>query len=361
MTIFSGQEAQRAVVGVILVDADGRILLQQRDDKPDLRYPGWWTIFGGAVEAGETPEQAIRREMLEELNIELPYRYWRSYDCPARSKPGEVRTADHIFIAQLDRPVEELTLLEGQAMRLFAPEEAAKMELAYAQHVILRDYLRDERGMNIGMNMLLLQPHDQEAGKLYPLVIFLHGSGERGDDMALPLKYGLPAFMTGEGDMPEPAFVLIPQCPTDYRWGYLLDRLEKLLDRTLEQYPVDPDRVYLTGFSMGGFGSWQWADLRPDRFAALMPVGGSTYQSRTGQYFLDLPKIAAHMPIWMINSATDTEVPVTGADEFFGELLKIGANFGYTRYPDGTHGEVSQRAYWDMRHYEWMFKQRRKE
>ncbi len=146
---FTGQETQKAVVSVILTSADGRILLQQRDDKPDLHYPGWWTIFGGYVEDGETPEAAIRRELMEELRIDLPVTHWRTYDCPVRSIPGEVHTRNYVFTAALDRPVESLTLSEGQGMRLFTPEEAAPLVLAFAQHLILRDYLREKCGLSI--------------------------------------------------------------------------------------------------------------------------------------------------------------------------------------------------------------------
>jgi len=358
--IFNGQETQKAVVSVLLFDADGRVLLQQRNDKPDLQYANWWTIFGGYVEDNETADEAIRRELGEELDLDVALSAWRVYDCPVRSKPGYIHTRNHVYVGRLDRRLDTLTLREGQGMKLFTPDAAAQLELAFAQHVIVRDYVKETFGTPTPDNLLLLEPHELEAGKTYPLVVFLHGSGERGDDLAAVLKHGLPRYMTTGGDMPEPSFVLIPQCPTDTRWGYLLDRLETLLDRTMEKYPIDPNRVYLTGFSMGGFGAWQWASLRPDRFAALIAVGGSAFASRSGAYFNDLEAIAAHMPVWMINSAEDTEVPVTGSDEMYAALLKIDVQFGYTRYPNGTHGETSNRAFWDKRHYEWMFKQRRK-
>ncbi len=146
---LTGQETQKAVVSVILTSADGRILLQQRDDKPDLHYPGWWTIFGGYVEDDETPEAAIHRELMEELGIDLPAAHWRIYDCPVRSISGEVHTRNYVFTAALDRPVESLTLREGQGMRLFTPEEAAPLVLAFAQHLIVRDYVREKCGVSL--------------------------------------------------------------------------------------------------------------------------------------------------------------------------------------------------------------------
>lgn len=357
--IFDGSEAQKAVVNAILLDPHGRILLQQRDEKPDLDYSSWWTIFGGYVEEEETPEAAIRRELREELDLEVPLTFWRTFDCPVRSIPGTVRVQNHSFVGVVDQPLESLTLREGQSMRFFEPEEAAKQELAFAQHVILRDYLRDERGMAIGSNLLLLEPHDIEAGRSYPLVIFLHGSGERGDDLERVLKVSMPRFMTTGGDMPEPAFVLFPQCPTDTSWGYLIDRLEGMLAHMLDTYPIDRDRVYLTGFSMGSYGTWQWANAHPEHFAAIMPVGGTGYTNLRGRLILDVARIASHMPIWIVNSAGDTVILVTEADTVFAELVRIGAKFGYTRYPDGSHGDVSDWTYWNRKYYQWLFKQRR--
>ena len=133
---------QRAVCGVILYTDDGRVLLQQRDDNPEIPYPGYWTFFGGALEAGETPDEAMRRELLEELELQLPFTYWMDYICPVRSKPGGVTTRNYMYVARLDRPIETLTLHEGQALRLFTPQEAWGLDLAYAQSVILRMYLR---------------------------------------------------------------------------------------------------------------------------------------------------------------------------------------------------------------------------
>ena len=109
---------ERHVVSVLPVTPDGRVLLQQRDDRQDIPYPGAWTFFGGAVEPGETPAQAIVRELREELDIALPLRFWHTYSCPARSIPGELDVRVHVFVAELSQPVESLTLYEGQAMAL---------------------------------------------------------------------------------------------------------------------------------------------------------------------------------------------------------------------------------------------------
>lgn len=127
-------EIERHVVGAILWTDDGRVLLQQRDDRPDLRYPGYWTLFGGQVEEGESPDQAIVRELIEELGLDgQPLTPFEQYICPARSTPGVVVTTNHVYSGRLSRPFESLILCEGQAMALMSREQTVKLELAFMQ------------------------------------------------------------------------------------------------------------------------------------------------------------------------------------------------------------------------------------
>lgn len=131
-------EIGRHVVSAILWTDDGRVLLQQRDDRPDLRYPGYWTLFGGQVEPGETFDQAIRRELMEELELDdQPLLPLESYVCPARTTPGLVTTTNHVYTGRLARPLESLTLHEGQAMALMTREQAGQVELAFMQNPVL--------------------------------------------------------------------------------------------------------------------------------------------------------------------------------------------------------------------------------
>lgn len=197
---------------------------------------------------------------------------------------------------------------------------------------------------------------DSTSGPV-PLILFLHGRGERGSDRALLRVWG-PLRYLDEGQT-LPAYVAAPQCPLDVEhWGFLLDDLDRWLDGLLGEYPIDPNRVYLTGFSMGGFGTWQWALRRPERFAALMPVAGNG--SRYGIYGVKTDLSALKdMPIWMIHGAQDEVVPVSGADEFHRALLDAGASIGYTRYPHARHTDTSVLAYWDTVHYDWLLKQER--
>lgn len=132
---------EKAVVTAVLHNSAGDLLLQLRDDKPDLRYPNFWTLFGGSVEDGESPEQAIHRELMEEMEIALPLTFWKTFVCPVRSIEGVVTTYNHVFVGKLNRDIATIDLNEGQDMRYFSPDETIDMQLAFDQHLILREFL----------------------------------------------------------------------------------------------------------------------------------------------------------------------------------------------------------------------------
>jgi 8-oxo-dGTP diphosphatase len=131
---------QKQVVGAILYNRHGEVLLQQRDDKPNLPYAGYWTFFGGAVEAGETPELAIVRELREELELRLPLRFWQQYVCPARTIPARMITYNSLFLGQLERDKTPTVLHEGQAMRWFDVDAAKELTLAFMQSPYLMEF-----------------------------------------------------------------------------------------------------------------------------------------------------------------------------------------------------------------------------
>ncbi|MFN8379206.1 MAG: dienelactone hydrolase family protein [Anaerolineae bacterium] len=203
---------------------------------------------------------------------------------------------------------------------------------------------------------LIYPPGAGAMGEPAPLIVFLHGSGERGTDLAGVKVWG-PLRYLDEGHT-LPAYVSAPQCPLGVRWDDRLDELDRYLDILLRDHPIDPDRVLLTGFSMGGFGTWQWALRHPERFSALMPVAGSGFHFRDYRVGPDLSPLK-HVPIWIFHGAQDEVVPVSGADEFCSTLLEYGASVGYTRYPHSRHTDTSDLVYWDTVHYDWLLKQKR--
>jgi predicted peptidase len=122
----------------------------------------------------------------------------------------------------------------------------------------------------LDINFLLYFPKDYNPDKKWPLLIFLHGKGERGDDLEKVKIHG-PAKLIKEG-RDFPFIIAAPQCPDSSWWSTVV--LDRWLSYLLTRLPVDQTRIYLTGLSMGGFGTWAWAMERPDRFAAIAPICG---------------------------------------------------------------------------------------
>lgn len=138
------ERAERHVASVMLVNQRGHVLLQQRDDRPDLAYAGHWTLFGGQVEEGETPEECIRREIREELDLDLQVDYWTTVECAARTTV-EIVVYNHLFIGKMMRHIEELTLYEGAAMAYFDRDHASRVNLAFMQSPLLMRFFDEYR------------------------------------------------------------------------------------------------------------------------------------------------------------------------------------------------------------------------
>jgi predicted esterase len=184
----------------------------------------------------------------------------------------------------------------------------------------------------------------------YPLILFLHGSGERGNVLNALLHHGPPKILKNEPDWAfKNQFIIVsPQCPEHQVWDPLL--LRDLLDDVDAKYPVDPDRVYLTGLSMGGAGTWDLAEWFPERFAALVPIAG-------GGDPADAARIA-DIPIWVIHGGLDPTVRIENAYQMVQALRDLHARVRFTVYPDYGHNSWEP-AYDDPRLYEWMLQQHR--
>ena len=136
--------AERHVASVMLVNRRGHVLLQQRDDRPDLAYAGHWTLFGGQVEDGETPEECIRRELKEELDLDLSVEYWTTVECAARTT-AETVVHNHLYVGKMTHSIEELTLYEGAAMAYFDRDHASQINLAFMQSPLLMRFFDEYR------------------------------------------------------------------------------------------------------------------------------------------------------------------------------------------------------------------------
>ena len=159
----------------------------------------------------------------------------------------------------------------------------------------------------------------------WPLILFLHGAGERGDDLQLVKRHGVAKIV--EEQPAFPLLVVSPQCPPTEAWAP--EPLLALLDDIEQHYDVDPERLYVTGLSMGGFGTWAVAIAAPDRFAAIAPICGGGDPSRVG--------VLRHLPVWAFHGARDPIVPLQRTVEMVEALRQCGGNVRFTVYPEAGH------------------------
>ncbi len=124
-------------------NSEGKILLQLRDDRHDLHYPNCWTTLGGAVELGETFDEAIRRELLEEIEIDLPVKLWKIQNYETELKGQKYLVETYTYVGRIDRPVSEIKLNEGQALGYFAEEDLDSLQIGFGYEVLFREFFAD--------------------------------------------------------------------------------------------------------------------------------------------------------------------------------------------------------------------------
>ena len=199
--------------------------------------------------------------------------------------------------------------------------------------------------------LLYLPTGYAESKNQWPLILFLHGAGERGDDLEKVKIHGLPKLIAKEGK--ELPFVVIsPQCPKDGWWSdeAQIEMLDALLDHIFYRYRIDQNRIYVTGLSMGGFGTWSLAAKYPDRFAAIAPICG-------GGDPRDAPRIS-HLPVWAFHGAKDTIVEPEKSREMADALKKAGSDVKLTIYPEAGHDSWTE-TYNNPELYNWFLEHRR--
>lgn len=189
---------------------------------------------------------------------------------------------------------------------------------------------------------------DKKADKL-PLIVQLHGAGERGDgkeDLKMVDVHGFSKYLK---DAEHDCIVVMPQCPKDTFWAARVESIISFIEHLIEEYNVDEDKVYLTGLSMGGYGTWFTSMARPDLFAAIAPICGGGMAWNAG---------VLNMPIWAFHGADDPVVSPTQSDEMVAKLKEINADVTYTRI-DGVGHDVWEYAY-NRELIEWLLSKKRK-
>ncbi len=199
----------------------------------------------------------------------------------------------------------------------------------------------------VDYNYLIYTPKDYESKDAWPLMIFLHGAGERGDDLQQLKTHGPPKLIAGGKDFP--CIVLAPQCPK-HLWWYP-EALIELIDKVANEYKVDKKRIYLTGLSMGGYGTWALTAKYPKVFAAIAPICGAGDPEKAEAY--------VGIPTWVFHGGKDGTVPISGSEDMVKAIKAAGGDPKYTVYPEAGHDSWTE-TYNNPKFFEWMFSQKKK-
>ncbi|MBD7923027.1 prolyl oligopeptidase family serine peptidase [Xanthomonas sp. CFBP 8703] len=211
-------------------------------------------------------------------------------------------------------------------------------------------------------------PHRQGP---VPVVLFLHGSGERGSDGRQQADAGVGPYLRRHlGDFP--ALVVMPQVPDEQEWnGVNATMALQALDAASAEFNGDPQRTYLTGMSMGGYGTWEIALQQPQRFAALVPVCGAILSPHEDREYLVVTPVAElpdpytalaerlqRIPVWMFHGAEDDVVLPHDDRKIYRAFKNLDADVRYTEYPEGNHNAWDA-TYRDPKMWQWLFAQKR--
>lgn len=253
--------------------------------------------------------------------------------------------------------------LAGVTMKCSA-QDAATEEDAQQKNPALSMFEPREYSDSDGavLKYRLLKPADFDPKESYPLVIFLHGAGERGDDNTVQLKHGMSEFCKPAMREKYPCYVLAPQCPKGQKWADVdwsqdhvalpekisqsMKLLFEVVDLMLEDAAIDKNRIYISGLSMGGYGTWDAIHRRPDFFAAALPVCGGA-DPTTAEGIKD-------MPIWCFHGGSDSVVKVEFSRVMIEALKKAGGSPKYTEY-EGVGHDSWTATYANPEVYEWLF------
>ncbi|MES2790225.1 MAG: alpha/beta hydrolase-fold protein [Planctomycetota bacterium] len=225
---------------------------------------------------------------------------------------------------------------------------------------------QNEKGEKLNYRLMLPQGYEANGTAKYPLVLFLHGSGERGDDNQKQLIHATGEFATPENRQKYPAFVLAPQCPDGKRWVEIdwtlgahkqlpedsatIKLVLELIASLQKEYPIDQQRQYLTGLSMGGFGTWDLLTRHPEMWAAAAPVCGGGDETVASQ--------SVKVPVWAFHGDQDTVVKPHRSRNMIQAIKQAGGQTNYTEYKGVGHNSWAP-AYADPKLLEWMFAQKR--
>lgn len=251
------------------------------------------------------------------------------------------------------------------ALLLASPAASAQM-----QSMIETGFLNRSVALNgTTYRYQIFVPASYAPSQSWPVILFLHGAGERGSDGYVQTQVGLAAAIR-QNAARFPAIVVFPQATAESSWTGTLARVAVMaLDQTTREYQTDPSRVYLTGLSMGGNGTWYIAYRNPRRFAAIAPICGwisptfwkaadPVVPADSGETYSAFARQLRQTPTWIFHGEVDPLVPVDEGRKAFAALQAAGASVQYTEVP-GTGHDSWDPAYASPRFWAWLFAQRR--
>lgn len=218
------------------------------------------------------------------------------------------------------------------------------------QHPYAFDFANGRRVTKLNYLLYLPESYGKDPYATYPLIVFMHGSRELGKNIDKVKNAVLPARLESEPDFP--AIVLSPQSPV-FSWDSSVGAITALLDELQTRLSIDPDRVYLTGLSMGAYGAWALAMKNQDRFAAIISVVGGYY------YNAKQLCVLKDVPVWVFAGKRDRNVNPKESVAIVNALKGCGAEPKFTLYEDANHDQGWQRAYEEPEFFTWLLEQRR--
>jgi predicted peptidase len=249
-------------------------------------------------------------------------------------------------------PMPPLTLAPSEV-----PTQYLVLSLGQKPHsTFIKTVIANQMSQTVQVRYLLYLPdsYGKDPQQKWPLILFLHGRGERGDNLDLLKKQPLPKILEQQADFP--FIVVSPQLSADKLWwSDMIDSLNTLLFQIQSTYSVDPKRVYLTGISMGGFGTWEFALCYPNRFAAIVPIAGG-YQEGSRAIPENICALS-DIPIWVFHGGEDIDVLPFQSEVLVDALKNCDGNIRFTFYADSDHAGSWTRAYADTELYQWLLAQ----
>jgi predicted peptidase len=252
---------------------------------------------------------------------------------------------------------DKIRKVEQRMIKHFAPSLLVAVMLAMPVQVLQAVFARSRDTGFLNRTILLngttyryqvYVPADWSKRKRWPVILFLHGAGERGDDGLIQTEVGIGTAIRRHSER-FPCIVVFPQCRKGLWWtdAQMEAQALKALDQAMKEFNADPQMVYLTGISMGGYGTWHMASRNPGRFAALAPVCGGirppagletghTQTPPSDPYAATAEKIGS-TPVWVFHGEADPVVPVAESRKMVEALKAIGGNVRYSEYPGVGH------------------------